>query len=64
MPLNLFSEGADYMGNYAIETLDISKEYKGFDFDRKENGIGLWVKNILKLTSNKVLIQVFCLTLL
>jgi hypothetical protein len=52
------------MGNYAIETLDISKEYKGFDFDRKENGIGLWVKNILKLTSNKVLIQVFCLTLL
>lgn len=41
------------MGNYAIEVLDINKKYKGLDFDRKENGIGLWIKNILKLTSNK-----------
>lgn len=36
-----------------IDVRNISKTYKGFDIDRKETGVGLWIKNIFKLTSNK-----------
>lgn len=43
MPLNFFSEGEDYMGKYEIEVLDVNKKYKGFEFDKKENGIGMVV---------------------
>lgn len=41
------------MSNYAIEAFNISKKYKGLNLDKKESGIGLWIKNISRLTSNK-----------
>lgn len=37
----------------AVEVHSLSKIYKGFNIDKQESGIGLWIKNILKLTSNK-----------
>lgn len=36
-----------------IEVQSVSKSYIGFDIDRKEIGIGLWIKNLMRLTSNK-----------
>ncbi len=41
------------MSEYIIDVRDLNKTYIGFDIDRKEAGIGLWIKNIFKLTSNK-----------
>ncbi|HEY5560547.1 MAG TPA: ABC transporter ATP-binding protein [Clostridiaceae bacterium] len=41
------------MSNYAVEAFNISKKYKGLNLDKKESGIGLWIKNISRLTSNK-----------
>lgn len=41
------------MSDYAIEAFNISKKYKGLNLDKKESGIGLWIKNISRLTSNK-----------
>ncbi len=36
-----------------IEIKNINKKYKGFDFNKSERGVGLWIKNIFQLTSNK-----------
>ena len=41
------------MTNYAIVASNITKTYKGINIDVKEKGIGLWISNIFKLTSNK-----------
>jgi ABC-2 type transport system ATP-binding protein len=36
-----------------IEVSEVNKTYRAFDIDRKEIGIGLWVKNIRRLTANR-----------
>lgn len=41
------------MSDYAVEAFNISKKYTGLNLDKKESGIGLWIKNISRLTSNK-----------
>ncbi len=37
----------------AIQVVSISKRYQAFDIDRKDAGVGLWLKNSLRLTSNR-----------
>lgn len=41
------------MARSIIEVNDLSKTYVGYDVDKKDSGVALWVKNVLKLTSNQ-----------
>jgi ABC-2 type transport system ATP-binding protein len=41
------------MNEYTIAVNHITKIYKGVEYDKKESGLGLWIKNIFRLTSNK-----------
>ncbi|MBN2391029.1 MAG: ABC transporter ATP-binding protein [Anaerolineae bacterium] len=36
-----------------IKVSHIDKTYQGFDIDRKEGGIALWIKNLSRLTANR-----------
>mgnify|MGYP001031849641 CR=1 FL=1 len=36
-----------------IDVSHVSKTYRGLSIDRKESGIGLWIKSALRLTSNR-----------
>ena len=36
-----------------IHASHLTKTYSAFDLDRKDSGIGLWVKNLLRLTGNR-----------
>ena len=36
-----------------IDVSHVSKTYRGLSIDRKESGIGLWIKSVFRLTSNR-----------